>query len=146
MLIEAMGAFGPLALGWFEIVFGASGIVRLSGDIITKRFLAYPGGSFILAMMFVSGVIGMLGPVGLFLGARYVFTGRAIENRALGWTLAIVPVMANLVGTMAARVWGPPDFHMPFTFAFLFAWLPAVVMLHLMWLAQPMVTAAARDQ
>ncbi len=142
MLVEAIGAFGPLTLAWFEIVFGASGLVRLSGAIIDKYFLAYPGGSYILVMMFVNGVVGWLGPIGLFLGLRYVLTGRGIEGRTLGWVLTGVPVAANLLGTVAAKFWGPPDFHVPLTFTFLFAWLPAAVILHLMWVARPVPPSA----
>jgi hypothetical protein len=134
MLVEAVGAFGPLTLAWFEITFGASGIVRLTSEVIGEYFLTYPGGSYILVMMFVNGVIGLLGPIGLFLGLRYVITGRGIESRPLGWTLAAASVVVNLVGTIAASFWGPSDFHVPLTFTFLFALLPAAVFLHLMWL------------
>ncbi|MCC7463832.1 MAG: hypothetical protein IT480_15395, partial [Gammaproteobacteria bacterium] len=88
MLIEAIGVFGPLTRAWYEITFGASGIVRLSGAIIDRKFPNYPGGSYILVMMLLNGVIGVAGPVGLFLGLRYVLMGRGIESRALGWTLA----------------------------------------------------------
>jgi hypothetical protein len=137
MLVEAIGSFGPLTLGWFEIVFGRSGVVRLTGEIVDKNFMTYPGGRFILVMMFVNSVTGLLGPVGLLIGLRYVLTGRGIESRMLGWTMAAVPVVVNLIGTIAGRFWGPPDFQVPLTFIFLFAWLPAAVILHLMWLARP---------
>jgi hypothetical protein len=142
MLVEAIGSFGPLTLGWSEIVFGRSGIVRLTGEIVDKYFLTYPGGRYMLAMMFVNSVIGLLGPVGLLLGLRYVLTGRGIESRMLGWTMAAVPVVVNLIGTIAGRFWGPPDFQVPLTFTFLFAWLPAAVILHLMWLARPVQPSA----
>jgi hypothetical protein len=137
MLVEAIGSFGPLTLGWFEIVFGGSGIVRLTDGIIDRNFLAYPGGRFMLVMMFVNSVVGLLGPIGLLLGLRYVVNGRGIESRMLGWTLTVVPVVVNLVGTVAGRFWGPQDFHVPLSFTFLFAWLPAAVMLHLTCLARP---------
>jgi hypothetical protein len=137
MLVEAIGAFGPLTLASWEFVFGASGIVRLNREIIDKYFLSFPGGSYILVMMFVSSVTSLLGPIGLFFGLRYVFTGRGIETKALGWTLVAVPVVVNLLGTIAGWYWGPKDFQVPLTFSFLFAWLPAAVMLHLMWAARP---------
>jgi hypothetical protein len=143
MLVEAIGAFVPLILAWFEIVFGPSGIVRLTREVIDRFFLTYPGGSYILVMMFVNGVIGLLGPVGLFLGLRYAFTGRGINSRSLGWTLAAVPVLANILGMMAGRVWGPLHFQDgQLTFAFLFAWLPAAVILHLTWISRPILPAA----
>lgn len=137
MLVEALGAFGPLTLAWFVIVFGPFGVARLSGEIIDKYFRSSPGGDYILVMMFVNSVVGVLGPIGLFLGLRYVLTGRGIESRALGWTLAAAPVLANLVGTIASKFWGPADFHVGLAFTFLFAWLPALVILHLMWLVRP---------
>ena len=137
MLVEAVGGFGPLALGWYEIMFGGSGIVRLTGEIIEKYFLPYPGGSYILVMMLVSGVTGLVGPIGLFFGLRYMFIGRGIENRKVGWTLFGAPLIANILGTIAGHFWGPPDFHVPLTLSFLLAWLPAAIALHLMWIARP---------
>lgn len=44
MLVEATGAFGPLTLAWFEIVFGASGIVRLTGGGDPAPDVAYASG------------------------------------------------------------------------------------------------------
>jgi hypothetical protein len=137
MLVEAIGSFGPLSLGWFEIVFGGSGIVRLTDKIVDKYFLADPGGRYMVVMMFVNGVIGLLGPIGLLLGLRYALTGRGIESRVVGWTMTAAPVVVNLIGTIAGRFWGPSDFHVPLTFTFLFAWLPAAVILHLTYLARP---------
>ena len=147
MLVEAIGGFAPLMLAWYEIVFGTSGIVRLSREIIDKFFLPYPGGSFVLVMMFVNGVIGLLGPVGLFLGLRYVITGRGIDSRPLGLALAAMPIVANLLGTLAGTVWGPPlgIFQQQITFAFLFAWLPAAVILHLTWISRPISPAAPKS-
>lgn len=135
MLVEAIGSFGPLALGWFEIVFRRPlGLVHLTAEIVAKDFLADPGGRYILGELLVNSVVGLLGPAGLFLGSRYVLTGRGIESRTLGWTMAAIPVVANLVGTIAGKLWGPPDFNVLLTFTFLFAWLPALVLLHLTWL------------
>jgi hypothetical protein len=45
--------------------------------------------------LLINSVIGLLGPAGLLLGLRYVLTGRGIESRILGWTLAAIPVVAN---------------------------------------------------
>jgi hypothetical protein len=137
MLVEAIGGFGPLALGWYEIMFGGSGVVRLSGSVIDKYFLSYPGGGYMLVMMIVNGVTGLLGPLGLVLGLRYVLTGRGIENRTVGWVLFAVPLIVNILGMIAGQFWGPADLHVSLTFSLLFAWLPAAIFLHLMWLARP---------
>jgi hypothetical protein len=137
MLVESIGSFGPLALAWIEIVFSRPlGLVHLTDEIVARYFLADPGGRYILGELFVNSVIGLLGPVGLFLGLRYVLTGRGIESRILGWTMAAIPVVANLVGTIAGKLWGPSDFEVLLTFTFLFAWLPALVILHLTWLGR----------
>ena len=135
MLVEAIGSFGPLSLGWFEILFTRPlGLFHLTSDIVSKDFIAEPGGRYILGELLINSVIGLLGPAGLLLGLRYVLTGRGIESRILGWTMAAIPVVANLVGTIAGKLWGPPDFSVLLTFTFLFAWLPALAILHLTWL------------
>lgn len=138
MLIEAIGAFAPLTFGWFEIVFGASGVVRLTPEIVDKYFLTYRGGVYILVMMLVDSVIGLIGPVGMILGLRYVFTGRGIASRELGWVLAAALIVTNLVGTLAGMFWGPRGFQSPLEIAIPFVLLPVAVILHLMWLARPM--------
>lgn len=137
MLVEAVGGFGPLTLGWYEITLGGSGIVHLTREIIEKNFLTYPGGGYILVMIFVNGVIGLLGPIGLFFGLRYIFTGRGMENYKVGWTLFAAPLITNIFGTIAGQFWGPSDFHVPLTLSLLLAWLPAAIVLHLMWIARP---------
>ena len=112
--------FAPMPTGGHRVL-GGSGLVRLTDSIIERNFRAVPGGSYILVEMFVNSVIGLPGPAGLFLGLRYVFTGRGLQKRIIGWTMAGILVVANLVGTIAGKFWGPPDFHAPMTFTFLFA-------------------------
>jgi hypothetical protein len=110
MLVEALGAFGPLTLTFWEITFGGSGLVRMSPAIVEKVFMSYPGGPYIFSMQIVGGVIGLLGPVGLFLGLRYVITGAGLRNRALALTLIGLPIAAHVLGTIAGFVVGPADF------------------------------------
>jgi hypothetical protein len=110
MFVETLGAFGPLTLVLWEIAFGGSGLVRMSPAIIEKYFLHYPGGPYILAMQIVGCVVGLLGPIGLFLGLRFVITGAGLRNRALALTLIGVPIAAHVLGTIAGFIVGPADF------------------------------------
>ena len=141
MLVESVGAFGPLTLGWWEVTFGASGLLRLSPAIIEKHFMSVPGGPYILSMQIAGGIIGLLGPVGLFLGLRYVLTGRGLLNRGLGWTFVAIPIAAHVLGTLAGFIVGPQDFaYTAFGFWFYTVMLtavPAAVFWHLMALARP---------
>jgi hypothetical protein len=110
MLVETLGAFGPLTLTLWEITFGGSGLARMSPAIVDKVFMHWPGGPYIFAMQIVGGVVGLLGPIGLFLGLRYVIAGAGLRNRTLALTLMGVPIVAHVLGTIAGFVVGPDDF------------------------------------
>lgn len=110
MLVETLGAFGPLTLVFWEITFGGSGLVRMSPAIVEKYFLHYPGGTYILAMQIVGAVVGLLGPIGLFLGLRFAITGLGLRNRTLALTFIGLPIVAHVLGTIAGFVVGPADF------------------------------------
>jgi hypothetical protein len=141
MFVETLGAFGPLTLGWWEVTFGGSGLLRLSPAIIEKHFMSFPGGPYILVMQIAGGVVGLLGLVGMFLGLRYVLTGRGLENRGLGRTFVAIPIVTHVLGTLAGFIVGPPDFaYSAFGFWFYTVMLtavPAAVFWHLMTLARP---------
>ena len=137
MLVETMGCFGFLTLGWYEITFGGSGLVRLNGELIEKVFFSYPGGPFIFWMMVTCVVVGLLGPIGLFLGLRYVLQGRALANRRFGWTLIAATLGVNVFGTIAGYFAGPEDFHVQPGLTLLMAVMPAAGIWHLMHLARP---------
>jgi hypothetical protein len=141
ILVETLGAFGPLTLAFWEITFGGSGLVRLSPAIVEKVFMHYPGGPYIFAMQIVGAIVGLIGPVGLFLGLRYVLKGVGLRNRALGWTLFAIPVVAHLSGTIAGFIAGPPDFGISASGFWLYTVMltaaPAAVIWHLMALARP---------
>jgi hypothetical protein len=110
VLVETLGAFGPLTLVLWEITFGASGLMRMSPAIVEKVFMHWPGGPYIFAMQIVGGVVGLLGPIGLFLGLRFVITGAGLRNRALALTLMGFPIAAHVLGTIAGFIVGPADF------------------------------------
>ena len=146
MLVETLGGFGPLCVAWYELVFVAPAVIRLKGETIEKFVTAVSGGGYIVTMAIVASIVGLLGPVGLFLGLRYVFTGRALTNRTLGWTLIVVPVAAHLFGAVAGTLAGPPDFeYNAFVFGFytvMLTLVPVAVIYHLMALAMPARPAA----
>ncbi len=137
MLIETLGCFGFLTLGWFEITFGASGLVRHDSDIVTKHYMAYPGGTYIFAMIVLGSIVGLVGPIGLFLGLRFVAFGRAPAHRMLGYALIAALLLYFLAGA-AGWVLGPPDFRPDGPgFAVLFFFAPLAGVLHLLYLARP---------
>ena len=91
MLVETLGCFGTALLAWFEFTFGPSGVVRLNSEVIEKYFLVTPGGGYILGLMIGFAVTGLVAPIGIFLGLRYVLKGRALENRRLENVYAVRP-------------------------------------------------------
>jgi hypothetical protein len=142
MLVETLGCFGPATLFWFVLTFGPSGIVRLNGDFIAKSFLSQPGGTYVFTMWCLGTVIGLIGPIGLYLGLRYVVTGRALDNRALGIALIAGPAFSMLFGAIAyfaMNAVAPPV--AAFTVFFVIA--PVAVIAHLMYLARPATSTPA---
>jgi hypothetical protein len=136
MAIETIGCFGFLTLGWFEITFGASGVVHHSIDVIERNYLPYPGGAYIVGMLFAGAIIGLIGPIGLMLGARYVLAGRALASRALAWACIGALLGYMVLGGIAGRIYGPPDFQPSFAMALLFSLLPIAGIAHLHWLSR----------
>jgi hypothetical protein len=136
MAVETIGCFGFLTLGWFEITFGASGVVHQSLDAIERNYLPYPGGAYIVGMLFAGAIIGLIGPIGLMLGARYVLAGRALASRALAWACIGALLGYMVLGGIAGRIYGPPDFQPSFEMALLLSLLPIAGIAHLHWLSR----------
>jgi hypothetical protein len=89
--------FVPLTMGWLDVVFGGSGIVRFNMDIVQQYFLGVPGGTAALVTILAEAVLGVLGPVGLFLAIRVIALNRAIRNRPLGTTLVVGSILLGVV-------------------------------------------------
>jgi hypothetical protein len=136
MAIETLGCFGFLTLGWYEITFGASGVVHHSIDVIERNYLPYPGGAYIVGMLFSGAIIGVVGPIGLILGARYVLAGQALRSRAMTWACIGALLGYLVLGGIAGRIYGPPDFRPSFEMALLFSLLPIAGIAHLHWLSR----------
>jgi hypothetical protein len=141
MLIETLGCFGFLTMGWYAITFGGFGLIRMNGQLIDKIFFGYPGGPFLFWVMVVSTVTGLVGPIGLFLGLRYVLQARGLANRAFGWTMITITLGLNIVGTIAGYLVGPADFQLMPSLTLLMVVMPVAGILHLMYLARPAAPA-----
>jgi hypothetical protein len=142
MFVEVIGSFVPLTLGWYAITFGQPGVLRHAWDLIDRTYQSVPGGTYIVTMLLTGIVIGLLGPVGLFLGLRYVFTGRALGNSVLGYTLIVVPLVYAVIATFAGYLVGPPDFAPIWSLTIVFTVVPVACVAHLMYLARPDDTPA----
>jgi hypothetical protein len=142
MLIEVLGCFGPALLAWWEFTFGPSGLVRLNAEIIDKVYLAPTGGAYVLGFWIGYAVTGLVAPLGLLLGLRYVLSGRGLENRTLGIVLIAAPALlalaAFVVGLLVKSTggWGTG-----LQIFMLCTVLPIAGVLHLMYLAKPAGTA-----
>jgi hypothetical protein len=142
MIIEALGCFGPMTLGWYEITFGDSGLVRHTWQIVSKNYLPLPGGAYLFSMIVLGVVVGLVGPIGLALGLRFVATGKGLANRAVGYSLLAAPLVYALAG-VAGTFLGPPDFRPDPAMLVLFVMLPVAAIAHLMALGRPASTPAA---
>jgi hypothetical protein len=119
-----------------DLTVGPSGVLRHTPEIITKFYLPYPGGAFIVVMLFAGAMVSILGPIGVFLGLRYVWSGRGLENRALGMVLMLIPIALSVSGSIAGFLVGPPNFGVSFDNALLFVVLPVLGIAHLLYLAR----------
>ena len=60
---EMLLCFVPLTFGWLVAIGGSSGIARLSGDVIQRRFLQAPEGTLTLFALIAAAVLGAFGPL-----------------------------------------------------------------------------------
>src|SRR5262245_21200828 len=91
MLVEVLGCFSSLALAWYEFTFGASGVITLNGAA-TDMYLQTTAGTWVMVLVICFSISGLVGPIGIFLGLRYVFLNRALQSRPLGYALIAAPV------------------------------------------------------
>lgn len=140
LLLELVVCFLPLTLGWFDVVFGGSGVTHLNSNIVEQHFLNTPLGTSILGMMIGAAVIGVIGPIGLFLTLRAVTQGIGLSNRPLG--LAMISGVASYAAAsvILRLIAGPGAYAADVSFILLMIVLPAVGIAHLMYLATPLAT------
>lgn len=140
MLIETLGCFGSLTMVQYEFTFGGSGLIRYNSEIL-QMVSRYQGGTYIFWMTVCGAVGGLVGPIGLFLGLRYVLVGRALANHTFGWSMIAATLGLYILGTVAGFLVGPPGFSIQPGFALLMVAMPAAGILHLMYLARPAAPA-----
>ncbi|HEV7607128.1 MAG TPA: hypothetical protein VGO61_07315 [Steroidobacteraceae bacterium] len=136
MFIETIGLFGPLTLAWYEFTFGPSGLVRLNSDLIERNFLSQPGGTYLLILWYAVTITGLIGALGLLLGLRYVWSGQALRNRALGLTLIAILLAPTVFGMVANLIMGPIGPEPNFGIAIMFVVAPAFGLAHLLYLGR----------
>ncbi|MFC4313126.1 hypothetical protein ACFPN2_28870 [Steroidobacter flavus] len=136
LLLELLLCFLPISLGWWDAVFGQSGVLGLNQSIIQDHFTATPLGRVILGMMIGSALIGLAGPIGLFLTSRAVITGAGLRSRALGIAM-IAGVTLYIVASILLRLFtGPGAYAADMGFIVLIGLLPALGTAHLMYLSR----------
>jgi hypothetical protein len=137
LLLELLLCFLPITLGWWDAMFGQSGILGLNQRIIEDSFSATPLNRAVLGMMICAAVIGLAGPVGLFFTSRAVITGVGLRNRALGIAM-IAGVTLFIVASILLRLLaGPGAYAANFSFIVLIGLLPVLGTAHLMYLSRP---------
>lgn len=129
--------FVPLTFGWLDVVFGASGVVRLDMNVVDRYFLAEPGGLTALLTIGAQAALGVLGPIGLAFALRLVVLNRPLRNRALGAVLltAAALIAAVFIANQAilgsiATAWDVAGT------LILFSLLPAAGIFHLLYLGR----------
>jgi hypothetical protein len=136
LLLELLMCFLPLTLGWWDVVFGSSGVLGLNHSIIQDHFSATPLSRIVLGMMLAAAIIGLAGPVGLFLTSRAVITGTGLRSRALGIAM-ITGVTLFIAASILLRLFsGPGAYAATLSFVVLFGALPALGTAHLIYLSR----------
>jgi energy-converting hydrogenase Eha subunit A len=140
---EMLLCFGPLTLGWLDMLAGAASVLALDPKVIQRYFLAVPGGAIVLVMMFVGAIVGVLGPVGLIAAFRLIVLGRPLRSRWLPSALVIAPILYGGVIVAFRSFIGPAVFGFQSVEAFdfwsgvlLLSVLPAVGGAHLRYLSE----------
>jgi len=137
LFLELIVCFLPLTLVWLDVAFGSFGVWHLNSNIIERYFLDTPLNTSILGMMIGGAIVGVIGPIGLFLTLRAVSTGVGLRNRSLGISM-IAAVAAYAAASVILRmVAGPGAYAATASFVLLLIVLPAVGIAHLMYLATP---------
>lgn len=135
LLIETLGSFGSLTVGWLVILFAPSGVARLNAERI-ENYTSFPGGTFALVMLLLCALVASIGPIGLVLGVRRVIDQRASFSRVLGWVMVGALLAYGALGVGVKLLAGPDAFGFAWYEALLLFLLPAAVLTHLMYLGR----------
>ena len=136
LFLELLVCFAPITLGWWDAVFGRTGVLGLNQNIIQQYFLTTPLSRVVLAMMIGGAVIGLVGPIGLFLASRAAATGTGLRSRALGMTM-IAGVTLFIAASILLRLFsGPGAYAATLSLIVLIGVLPALGTAHLMYFSR----------
>jgi hypothetical protein len=126
--------FGPLTLGWLDVLFGVSGVVRLNMEVIQQYFIGVPGGLAALVIMFSGALVGVLGPLGLLVAFRFIALGRPIRSRLLSRVLILGPILFGVIYIAGNVIMGSGAQAFGAAFLILFIVLPVVGAAHMLYL------------
>jgi hypothetical protein len=141
-LLETLGCFGPATLAWWEFTFGPSGAAYFSGKMFAMHFENVPPAfQYATGLHLGHALTGVVAPIGLFLGLRYVIRDRALDHRALGYGLIAAPVLQTIAGLVGVVGFGVQPL-LPGIFLLLIV-LPIAGFAHLMYLARPVASLPA---
>jgi len=134
-LLETLGFFGPATLAWWEFAFGPSGAAYFGSKMFAMHFQNLPlADQYMLGLHAAHAVTGLIAPMGLFLGLRYVIRDRALDNRLLGYALIAAPVLQTTAGIIGVIGFGVEPL-LPGIFLLLIV-LPVAGIVHLMYLGK----------
>jgi hypothetical protein len=137
LLLELTLCFVPITYAWIDTVMGTSGIIHLNSDIISRFFLDSPLNTAVLAMMISGAIVGIAGPIGLFLALRAIATGEGLRRRMPGLVL-ISTIAAYGIASIALRlIAGPGAYAADLAFFVLVVALPILGIAHLMHWTRP---------
>lgn len=128
LALEMALCFVPLTLGWIDVVFGQSGIVRLNSDIVERYFLAVPGGTTMLILISATAILGLLGPVGVLLALRAIVLNQPVRSARIAGAVIAGSVLLGVVLLAQHSAAGAVDIA---GMLIMFSLLPAAGMAHL---------------
>jgi len=145
LALEMALCFVPITLGWFDVMFGMSGVAWLDVDTVERYYLGTTEGVTVLTMILVWAVTGLVGPLGLIVAARHIALGWALRH---GWLIALLiagPMAGGAVYLAANFIMGSEWSIERLGFYVLFVAVPLAGALHLRYLgrSQPARTLSA---
>ena len=145
LALEMALCFVPLTLGWYDVMFGMSGVAWLDMATIERYYLGTTEDVAALTTILVWAVTGLVGPLGLIVGARHIALGRVLRH---GWLIALLiagPIAGGAVYLVANFVMGSEWSIERLGFYVLFVAGPLAGVVHLIYLgrSQPNRTLSA---
>jgi hypothetical protein len=136
LMLELIFCFLPITFGWFDSVFGMTGVVHLNATVAREFSSNTPLGTWVLAMMIAGAVVGLVGPVGL-LWTLGTLTKRVSVRPRFGLAM-IAALVAYGVASLGLHFFaGPGAYTANFEFVVLIILLPSAGLAHLMYVTRP---------